>query len=97
MLHKLKPVPRGLLIIAIVGAIGFGLTKVDFSKFKKADAPVATEVAPTPVTAPTPDQSAPAPTAEAAPAPAPTDAPSTLTPANSNNAGLDAVLRAGKK
>lgn len=99
MLNKLKPVPRMLLILAVVGGVGFGLTKVDFSKFKKAEAPVVAEPAPTVVTPPTADQSAPAPTADAAPAPAPAtqDAPSGLTPANSNNAGLDAAIRAGKK
>lgn len=99
MLHKLKPVPRALIILGIVGIAGYALTMVDFSKFKSAE-PVVKEaaviiVAP-PSAAPTeppPNTSTP-PLAEAAPAsPA---APAGLTPAT-NNSGLDAVLQAGKK
>lgn len=107
MLHKLKPVPRALVIIGIVAIIGYGLTTVDFSKFKKAEPAVTAEtVAPPPVTTVAPPsaletantavQAATQAAAQApAPAPAPPAAPSGLTPAT-NDAGLDAVLRATK-
>jgi hypothetical protein len=103
MLHKLKPVPRVLVILAIVGGIGFALTTVDFGKLLPKKAAPATEVAieapaVTTVTAPTsppPNNAVPAAPIAPTPAPAQAAAPSGLTPAT-NDAGLDAVLRAKK-
>lgn len=108
MLHKLKPVPRALVILAIVGGAGFALTQVDFAKLmpKKAAPVTAETVEAPPVTTVAPptalDQAntavqAATQAAQAAPAPTPAApaAPSGLTPAT-NDAGLDAVLRAKK-
>jgi pyruvate dehydrogenase E2 component (dihydrolipoamide acetyltransferase) len=102
MLHKLKPVPRALVILAIVGVAGFALTTVDFAKLMPKKAAPAAEVAVeapavTTVTAPaSPPPNSAVPAAPApAPAPAQAAAPSGLTPAT-NDAGLDAVLRAKK-
>lgn len=107
MLHKLKPVPRALVILGIVGGIGFGATKVDFSSFKKKDEPAAAAPAETTVVVPPANQAAvTAPTAPApqqvapAPAPAPAAQPQEqplLQPAAAHNSGMEAVLRAGKK
>lgn len=91
----MKPLPKLIIIVAVVGGVGFGLTRIDFSSLvgKKpvagADpAPVVTTVAPPPADA----MPAPAPVA------APTQAPVAPTPRpTANDRGLDAVLGAGKK
>lgn len=101
MLHKLKPVPRALVILAIVGGVGLALTTVDFSKLMPAKKAVPAEVAVdaptvTTVTAPTSPPPPPSSAVPAAPvAPAQAAAPNSLTPVTSD-AGLDAVLRAKK-
>lgn len=91
MLHKLKPVPRGLLILAFVGIIGYVATQMDLSKIlPKKEAPVVT--VPVTVVSPT---AAPAQVVHEANDAA--QAPSGLTVAPTPDAGLDAVLGAGKK
>ncbi len=100
MLHRMKPLPRAMIIIALVGGIGFALSKIDFSALtaKKTETPVAGAVEAPTVTTVTPGQppatTVQAPTAPATPA-AP-EAPVALQPAQSNS-GLDAVLNAGRK
>lgn len=98
MLHKLKPVPRALVIIGIVAIAGYGLTMVDFSKFKKAEppataetisAPVVTTVSPPAATAPTP-VAAPI---QPAPLPAPQQAAPAPLPAPAKDAGLNNLLK----
>jgi len=32
MLHKLKPIPRAIIIVGIVAAVGFGLTQINLDK-----------------------------------------------------------------
>lgn len=109
MLHRMKPLPRALIIIVLVGGVGFALSRIDFSTkiAKKTEAPVTGAVEAPPVTVVTPGQApviitsppsvAPAPEAPAAPPPvAAPEAPIGLQPAQSNS-GLDAVLNAGRK
>jgi hypothetical protein len=105
MLHRMKPLPRALIILALVGGAGFALTKVDFSSMmaKKAEAPVAGAVEAPTVTTVTPGQAPTAPTLVPS-LPAPTPAPTPTAPAEpvhlqpaQSNSGLDAVLNAGKK
>jgi hypothetical protein len=109
MLHKLKPVPRALVILAIVGVAGYGLTMVDFSKLmpKKAapvtaetvEAPPVTTVAPPAPSTPleTANTAVQAATQAAQPVqPAPAQAPSGLTPATPSDAGLANVLGSKK-
>jgi hypothetical protein len=101
MLHKLKPLPKALVILAIVGGVGFALTKIDFSKLtskKEAavtadtvEAPQVTTVAPpTAVTAPPPNAAVPA---AAVPLPAPQAAAPAPLPAPAKDAGLNNLLK----
>ena len=103
---KLKPLPKLILIVAVVAAAGFGISTALKSQKPAVDpnaapAPAVTVVAPptnNPATTPAASPSTPAPVAAApAPAPAPVEQPSGLKPAGGQDAGLDAVLRAGKK
>lgn len=105
MLHKLKPLPRAIVIIGIVAIAGYGLTMVDFAKFKKAEVPVTANTVEAPVVttvappaAQTPLQNAEAAVAAAraatpAPAPAPTPAPAPAPAPAGKDAGLDALLK----
>jgi hypothetical protein len=106
MLHRMKPLPRALLIIALVGGVGFALSKVDFAALtaKKTDTPVAGAVEAPTVTVVTPGQASTQPTLVPSlpvptPAPVPTQSatPAPLTPTAPSNSGLDALLGAGKK
>lgn len=96
MLHKLKPVPRALVILTIVGGLGFGLTKIDFSSFSKKTEPVVNQVEAPPVTVVTPPTQVVQPPQIAPAVAAPAEEPVALQPATSNS-GLDAVLNAGRK
>lgn len=99
MLHKLKPVPRGLLILAFVGIIGYVATQMDLSKVlpkKEAEPTVPVTV----VTPPAPSQAAMLTKLKRDAdelVQHTSEAPSGLTAAPSPDAGLDAVLGAGKK
>ena len=103
MLHKLKPVPRAIIIGAIVAGGVFAFTKLDLSSFKQK--PTAEQSAPPapPVTTVPPAEQAPvaAPVNTPAPvqlqpsAPAPAE-PAGLQSAPSHDAGLANVL-GGKK
>lgn len=96
MLHKLKPLPRALVIIALIAPLGAWL-------FFKSSAPAAEE--PTPIEA---VQVTPAPEAATPPAQQPTPAPQPAPIVAAEqptqpliqaapDAGLSAVLEAGKK
>lgn len=86
MLSRMKPVPRFILIVAVIGGAVYGASKFGaLDRLKKPDAE------PTAVTAP---EQAPAPVQAAAPAPAPAPA---ADPVPSSNAGLDAVLKQGAR
>lgn len=98
MLHKLKPVPQALVIIGIVGAIGFVLMKVDFAAMmpaKKIAPETVIEASSIPITVipPAPDRAGF--TVQQAPPTPQTSVQGGLTPAT-NDAGLDAVLRTKK-
>jgi hypothetical protein len=92
MLHKLKPVPRGLLILAIVGGLGYAALQMDLTKVLPKKEAVELTV-PITVVSPvaTPATAAVVAPVEAAPA------MGGLTAAPVPDAGLDAVLGAGKK
>ena len=92
----LKPVPKAILIIAVVSGIGYASMK-----FMPKSAPAAPEVAapaPTVVAPPTQAQvDSAGQAAQAAATPAPTPAPETPRPnVSSGDAGLSAVLGAGR-
>lgn len=90
----LKPVPKAILIIAIVSAAGYAFTKF---MPKSAPAPEVAAPAPTVVVPPTQAQVDTASEQAAAPAPAPTPAPETpRSNVTSGDAGLSAVLGAGR-
>lgn len=95
MFKGMKPLPKALIIGAIVALPIWGYVQFAPKREPKVEAPVA---------ATQPVQAVPAETSQPAPVPAPVvqaappaqTAPSGLTPAT-NDAGLDAVLRATKK
>lgn len=100
---RMKPLPKFLILAAIVGGLGYGAHMYIKSR---PQSPVAQAIEPTPVPAegtPAADAAvqaaqAPAPTpVAAAPAADPAPAPSGLTPAGGQDAGMAAVLGAGKK
>ena len=109
MLHKLKPVPRALIILAIVGAGGYGVSESGLMT-KLTPSPQVEAAVDAPTKAPSAMETADtewtkrqerlrqeaAATAQAAIKEAGLEEPSGLTPSTSN-AGLDAVLNAGKK
>lgn len=99
MFKNMKPLPKALLIAIIVGAPIAAYVK--FAPSKPA-APVVSPIAPVAVPAeaasPVASVQAEAPVAPAVPAaPAPVSQPSGLTPASGQDAGIAAVLKAGKK
>lgn len=97
---RMKPLPKALILGSIIGAVVYGLTFVKFPEKKAAPAPVEVTAVPSEASAPPPAPVAvptqPAPVA-AAPAPAAGEPPSGLTPASGQDAGLNAVINAGKK
>ena len=97
MLKGMKPLPKALILCVIIFAPIAAYVK--FAPQKPPAAPVVEAVAPTavPAEAAAPAAPAPAPVAVAPAAPAPAAPPSGLTPAGGQDAGLNAVLNAGKK
>jgi hypothetical protein len=93
MFKGMKPLPKALIIAALVAAPIAAY--VQFAP-KRVPAPLTTDVVPVAVPAES-AQPAPQPVAVTAPAPAATDAPTGLTAAGSSDAGIDNVLKAGKK
>lgn len=91
----LKPIPKAILIVAVVAAAGYAFTKLELPK-KAPAAPEVAAPAPTQVVPPTQEQV----DAAQAPAPQPTQpAPEPATPrpnVSSGDAGLNAVLGAGR-
>lgn len=89
---KLKPLPKAILILAVVAGVGFAANTM---LKNKAAEPTADAVAAPTVTTVTP----PAPNATPAPAPV-AEAPAPQEPTrnvSTGDAGLSAVLGAGKK
>jgi hypothetical protein len=83
-----------LIGLAVLGTGGYFLMGVDLKSKLPAPPPVATTTVAPPTAAETQAAQAPAP----APVdPAPQQQQSTLQPSSAGNAGLDAVLDAGKK
>ena len=97
MFGKMKPVPKFLLIVVLVGGVVYGaklgMSLLPEKKPEVAAVPVTTTPVPAETAQPAP-QPAPAPIA-AAPQPAP--AAPVLQPAPSNDAGLANVLGSTKK
>ena len=98
----IKPLPKALLIVLVVGAVGFGLTKALPSFTKKAE-PQVVEIkqeAPLAITLKTPEQveqqaqrdAEQAVQAAKAAVPGASEAPS-----GTSNGGLDALMQKGKK
>lgn len=99
-LSRIRPIPRAILIAAIVGAAIFGASKFMPKSAPEPVAPVAEEQAP-PVERVSPQENAE--TAVQAARDAAQDVQPTPQPPveqqqdQSSNTGLDAVLRAGKR
>ena len=89
MLGNMKPIPRFIIIAAVIGGAVYGVSKLPF--FAKLVAPVeAVQVTPSQPQAPTVEANTPLQPTPVAPA-AQEPSPST------SNAGIDAVLKAGNK
>jgi hypothetical protein len=99
MLGNLKPVPRFIVLAAVVGGLGYAASTLDLKKFT-ASKPTEQVVEATPV----PAAAEPAQAVAAQPAPQPVAAQPqpaapapALQPAATEDAGLAGVLAAGKK